>query len=197
MTACSTEFDHVHWWFHYAAIFAFVKQNQCAYTKTAFEADTIPFSSKWHLLHISGFLCFRLFYGISQEKELKLPSVKHLDYQWAVRLPLCFVPLFRISGWLQLSSRGKRRKWMETWNTISCTCSKVLDNGSLLILLAFLPTGGWKKLLFRQQSSPIVNKCRSDELRWNQFIHPSIESMCLTPFELLCHLLKVRWYILF
>ncbi len=68
VTACSTKFDHVHWCFHCAAKFAkFVKQKQRAFTKTAFEADPIPFSSKWYLLRIFGFLCLRLFYGISQE----------------------------------------------------------------------------------------------------------------------------------
>ncbi len=98
--AYSTEFDHVHWWFHYAAKFAFFKQNQCAFTKTTFVPDTIPFSSKWYLLHISGFLWPRLFYGI-----LIIITVIHLDYRRAVSLPLYLVSLFQISGWHLLAPR--------------------------------------------------------------------------------------------
>ncbi len=55
--AYAADFDHVHGGFHYAAKFAFFKQNQRAFTKTVFEADTIPFSSKWYLLHTLGLLC--------------------------------------------------------------------------------------------------------------------------------------------
>ncbi len=74
-----------------------------AFTKTLF------LSLRYDIWCTFRGFCACLFYGISQEKEFKWPSIKHFDYRWAVRLPFCFASWYQISGWLLLAWRGKRR----------------------------------------------------------------------------------------